>query len=717
MNIQRRNWLALLTQAIGAMAICAVVASARGALAADAAEANLLTNPDFHAKTEAGMPVGWTIGKGQKVSLDTAQLPAGMEQALRVEVVADGGSGYGQVYQTVKVKPNTLYRLEGKTRSSKAGMAFYSIKLLKGGHEAKRIGLEKSKDQWASTSLEISTGDADEMQVLCRWEQNEKRGWVGQTCWFADVKLVEKGAAPKPPAQTTAIELAGKIQAVEAPTLPLKASAGDLFITPSGAGKKDGSGWENALPGNAPGVFQAAWDALGAGHACKVGSGVYANVSLNISTGGTGPDQLKRLVGQDTGGGLPWLVGNFDPQTPDKGLAFLNLTSAVGYCAFEDLQLARYQYGMFSRKGGHVGMLIRNVDVYEARYGMYLVGFAYADAPDAASHQMTIQDCEFIHFTKSAIRMQAGNYDVRIINCVADAGGTEWMKEAFHTCYNLAGDLPRKLGKKEDKEWAAEHDILFINCIARNAIYSKARYWQGDGFLAEKGVRNLAFINCASYNNGDGGWDNKAANVVYVNCIGMRSKMNWRVWHQGFFYNCLDAYAIKRGGSWTGAGLWTLGEVHALNCTFHNNESRNICADNKKHPEDPDAAEARANVSLEKCIVSFDGMNAKMEHLLVGETQITQKESAEWLAGAGGAAGKGTDPQFVAAAQGKNWIGDPADAFDSKLYRAGKGFHSAAYVAWRGKSTQTLVEAGLDLLKHKGWEDFRQKVEAMTGRP
>ena len=70
-----------------------------------------------------------------------------------------------------------------------------------------------------------------------------------------------------------------------------------------------------------------------------------------------------------------------------------------------------------------------------------------------------------------------------------------------------------------------------------------------------------------TYDCTDGGWDVKAHNVIYVNCIGLRSKRNFRMWNHAFLYNCLSAYSFKRGGS---TGLWTLGDVHADRCTFHN---------------------------------------------------------------------------------------------------------------------------------------------------
>ena len=681
-------------------------------VAADAHASNLVRNGDFANKDEVGLPVNWTVGGPQKVTVDSEATVHPRRHFLRVDVVVDGGSSYGQVYQNIKAKPNTLYVLQGETRSTKAELAFFSIKLRRDGREIKRIGLPKSRTEWSATNYEFSSEDADEIQVLCRWRQSAERGWVGHSGWFSNISLVEKGPAPPPPPWKKAIRRAAEISAVSADSFTIKPTQADIYVTPNGAGGRDGSGWENALPGNAHGVLQAAWDALAPGQACRVGSGTYVNVELKISSGGTGPDKLKTLVGEDTGGGPAWFVGNWNPDRPAEGNKFIVLTDEIDYCRFENLKLARYRRGIGSMKGRHVGLRIKNVDVYEGRFGIFMQGLAYADEPEVGSHDIVIEDCEFMHFTKSGIRLQGGNYDFKIINCVADAGGTDWMKESFHICYNLLGEQVRRRYDPDGKPWAAEHDVIFINCVARNAIYSRAKYWQGDGFIAEGDVRNVAYINCESYDNADGGWDVKAENVVFVNCIGMRSKMNWRLWRHGFLYNCLSAYSFKRGGSWISAGLWTVGDVYAERCTFHNNNLQQISADRKEASEGHPARQA--NVQLEKCIVSFDGENSETERLYNDDTRIGKMDVGEWCPKRDDLPAAGLDPRYVAAAESKTWDGRPAEAFDSELYNTSRGFHSSTRDVWQQRSTDELVDVAQRLLKHKGWTDFKQIVETFT---
>ncbi len=260
--------------------------------------------------------------------------------------------------------------------------------------------------------------------------------WAVSLCVLAAETRVGAAAANEPWAD--AIGRAASVVPPAPVPLPLPAAAGDLYLTPDGAGARTGADWANALPGNASNVLQAAWDALQPGRTCHLGSGLFVNLSLKVSSGGSGPAAPKRLAGEDTGEGLPWLVGDWSPKNVEHGASFLSLGAGVGHCAFEHLRLARYHHVMFSKEGRHVGLRLRDVGAYELRFGVFLCGGGLADKPEEASHDIAIEACPFIHFSKSAVRLQGGNYDVRVLDCTADAGGSAWMKEAFHIATSKA---------------------------------------------------------------------------------------------------------------------------------------------------------------------------------------------------------------------------------------------------------------------------------------
>ena len=693
----------------------ALLLSATCLLEAVNAAENLLANGDFAGAMEAGQPAHWTVVPGQKISIDAQAAVPGNGQALRVDIVKAAGSSLGEIRQSLKIKPGSAYRVDGLLKAMKPQVAVLGIKLRKNGKETVRLASDwNSGKDWTPVSCEFNTEDADEVQILCRWRQSEKDQVVGQAVWFANLLLKEldKPATPKPGTSAAAtgpwtevIRKAASVKTVEAVPLPLPVPAGDLFMTPDGAGARTGSDWANALHGNATGVLQAAWDVLPPGRTCRLGSGLYVNLSLKVTSGGTSANALKRLAGEDTGSGLPWLVGDWNPEEVEHGASFLLLAGGVSYCAFEHLRLARYQHVLFSKSGRHVGLRVRDVNAYELRFGIFLCGGGLADKPEEASHDIEIADCSFIHFTKSAVRLQGGNYNVRVLNCTADTGGKAWMKEAFHIAFNIQGDAARR--NKEEAPWASEHDILFINCVARNCIYSDARYWQGDGYCAERGIKNLAFINCAAFDCADGGWDVKSENVIFVNCMSLRNKMNYRLWGTAYLFNCLSVNSFKRGGSWTSAGFWTIGTIHASRLTIANNQAMQVFADSK--------GENTADITLEQCLVASSIQeDGKPAALYSNTDRVKRSDPAKWSPAAGATAAIGDDPQFKQPVLGATWTGEPADAFDSQRYTGSRGYASNMTLAWRKLPAEELAKAGQQLLQHKGWEDLKRRVKEVS---
>jgi len=161
--------------------------------AAASGDENLLKNGNFTAEAE-GRPTDWIIrDSGQRVSLDKREKPEGAEQSLRLDVVRDAGENYGEILQVIKVKPATLYRVQGEVRVTRARLGIYQIKRYRDGKEISRISTDEPvPGRWQTLSREFSSDDAESVQVLCRWRQN--RFSVGQTAWFAVAKTVELSA-------------------------------------------------------------------------------------------------------------------------------------------------------------------------------------------------------------------------------------------------------------------------------------------------------------------------------------------------------------------------------------------------------------------------------------------------------------------------------------------------------------------------------------------
>ena len=419
--------------------------------------------------------------------------------------------------------------------------------------------------------------------------------------------------------------------------------AGDLFLLPTGAGTRDGSSWANALDGSAG--LQAGWDKLQPGQTLWVGSGDYPNAKLKISAGGEA-GQLKTLAGKDTGKGAPNFTGTFNKDNPAKsGSTFITLDEGADYWAVQDISIHDYSLGIASKNGGHEGVRIRNFDVTGSREGITLQGGGTADKPADGSHDWEISDCEFKNFTKRGIRLRNGNYDFKITDCVADAGGREWATEPFHMGFNVIG--------AEKKENAPDHDITFTRCVALNSYHNAGdKYWNGDGFCGERSANNLRFVNCMAFDNTDGGWDFKSENVTLENCISIGNKRNYRFWGSSTkLINCLSAYPVHPGGSGGALGLWTKGTVDVEKSTFF---------------DAPIEADEGGKITTANSIIARD-KDRPAKGPMTEISGVTMTGDVVWNE----ADGKGTDPQLVAPT--KMWEGE-GNAFNSQKFGAAKGF-------------------------------------------
>ncbi len=164
---------------------------------------NLIKNGDFAVVAESGAVEGWTADKfEQKLVKDVENKPEGMAQSLCLDI-GKVAKGHGQIYQGFRdLKKDTTYVLEGKLKSSVAGLAYFQIKLYSSDKSQGKNGefsrtdapKGKSTTEWQPVSYEFSTVKSDKVLIILRFLQDDTA--IGQRVWFADVKLTEKAAPP-----------------------------------------------------------------------------------------------------------------------------------------------------------------------------------------------------------------------------------------------------------------------------------------------------------------------------------------------------------------------------------------------------------------------------------------------------------------------------------------------------------------------------------------
>ena len=152
-----------------------------------AAAPNLVLNGSFRDRDASSMPEHWrVVDTGHKVAWDEA------EQALRV-VIGRAAENDGQIVQRVSgIRPGRAYIVSGQVRGTRPGIAHIQIKLHRGGREQRRITAEpRSDNAWRDVEAAFSSGDADGIEILCRFRQ--RADTLGQTAWFRAVSLCEAG--------------------------------------------------------------------------------------------------------------------------------------------------------------------------------------------------------------------------------------------------------------------------------------------------------------------------------------------------------------------------------------------------------------------------------------------------------------------------------------------------------------------------------------------
>lgn len=161
-------------------------------LAADAVPAvNLLKNGELTDLDGQGSPAGWALyAEGQDVAVDQQDRPEGSATSLKVQIESQA-QGQGSVSQKLKdLPPNVKLRFSAQVKCTADGVAFLQVKGKAGKSEVFRENSDYAiSGRWQELTLDIDTGEADEVSVQCRFRQGDEG--VGQTVWFADARLVK----------------------------------------------------------------------------------------------------------------------------------------------------------------------------------------------------------------------------------------------------------------------------------------------------------------------------------------------------------------------------------------------------------------------------------------------------------------------------------------------------------------------------------------------
>jgi hypothetical protein len=406
--------------------------------------------------------------------------------------------------------------------------------------------------------------------------------------------------------------------------LHVQALAADLFVTPEGAGARDGSSAGNAASGSA---ISAVFDEMAPGDRLLLGPGDYAGIRLTLNAGGA-PGKPKVLEGAaGTTFSSDWSI-----EKPEKGSTAITLAPGLSHVVFRNFAVRHHCFAIRaqpSKEAPRTGLGFEGISIEQVRHGFYL-----SDCDD-----MTISRCAMKRYSKHGFRFDQGCDRVLVNDCSADCSEGDPLWETKTEVFTFGFVL--------SEGGVGNTAFRFEDCVSRNNMKSNqtVKYTNGDGFVAEGNSSDVSFLRCRALRNQDGGFDIKVKDAKFTDCIAIGHRRDFRIWNGATLKNCF--------GGWSQTGLWTKGggAVVAEGCTFFGHRKFGVEMEEM----------SSAPLTLSNCLIGS-----------------AEPDYAAWLGGFKGAAGTvvaKSAEEFGFAKADPAWDGT-GKAMDSVKF-PDKGFSSA----------------------------------------
>src|SRR5438128_16299 len=262
-------------------------------------------------------------------------------------------------------------------------------------------------------------------------------------------------------------------------------AATDYYATPSGAGSGDGLSWSNAFSQSQiddprPGM-SVVDSRMQPGDVLHLGSGTYT-LPIHLDSSGTS-SSLKRIIGENTGSGLPLMdLGNWsrtdDPSNHTWAWSAIGFGNAASYWSIENLIIQDVRYGIktddLSTAGQYSGIALRSRAIRNCEHPIYIYD----------ANGWLIENIDAREYLKHGFRFDHNCTAITVHNCTADLSGGDptWYDFAETYPFGFFVDTP---GQGE----GASSNITFEDCLAQhhrtNAKHQTdpSHYWNGDGFV------------------------------------------------------------------------------------------------------------------------------------------------------------------------------------------------------------------------------------------
>jgi len=315
-----------------------------------------------------------------------------------------------------------------------------------------------------------------------------------------------------------------------------------FYVTPNGAGAKNGTSWANASAGLGAvnGLIARAAATNPAGEVwvrADLGPYEVRATTFTLDKGGVSADREVRIRGVDASGNPmkaevlgtrvePWTINN-----PGSSAEVFRLNSGANYLYFSDFHAHNTGNGFV-----RVRMPIKGLRITDCT-GRNISRFLENNLGGGATHASI---AEYLVLQRITVRGYADAF-ARI------AYATENI-----LCEDLYGDSER-----QDKSAFAigiglrdtAGPAMFRRCTMKNHIDTSKAYQNGDGFSGEAQNHNVTFEDCIAANNTDGGWDFKGDNIRLIRCQALGNHRNYRMWGISYLVDCIGTGPMDNAGT------------------------------------------------------------------------------------------------------------------------------------------------------------------------
>jgi serralysin len=290
-----------------------------------------------------------------------------------------------------------------------------------------------------------------------------------------------------------------------------------FYISPNGSGSHSGSSVANAATiYDLPRLVAAA----GPGDEVRLlaDKGAY-NVTrqITISAGGAAGAPVT-IRGADSSG-QPMKATIVGTRAADwkpglaEGTELFRLVSGADHLKFADLAVKNVGNGAFRIGADLEDLAIKRVSA--TNVGRFIENHVSGAETSASVNWLKVEDVSISGYSQNAIRLKYNSRNV--------------------TLHNIVGDSMKQNGGLIIAGVALDgtvHDVLLDHVTMKNNYGrgGSSDYWNGDGFVAERGTYNLTFQDTVASGNTDAGYDIKGNNVTLIRASASGNNKNFRLW-------------------------------------------------------------------------------------------------------------------------------------------------------------------------------------------